>query len=187
MIVANAPAETVVAFEDKTEMHLNPTISACWTDAGRQRKIESAGNDERYQIFGSVDYRSGDLVYNQEDRKRAVEFISHLEAVLAKWQDRPIVMITDNYSVHKTKAVRAFEREHVGRLLIVYLPTYSPGLNPIEMLWRNIRRLVTHNYKFDSLSAVKDAVKHTLETLADQTDRVLSIVGGIPPPSQETT
>ena len=176
-----------MAFEDETEMHLNPTITACWTEAGNQQEIESAGNDERYQIFGSVDYRSGDIVYQQQERKRSIEFIAHLEAVLSRWPERPVIVITDNYSVHKTKAVREYEREHFGRLLIVYLPTYSPGLNPIEMLWRHLRRLVTHNHRFESLLHIMEAVHNALEMLAMETESILSIIGGVPLRPAEAT
>jgi putative transposase len=37
------------------------------------------------------------------------------------------------------------------------LPTYSPWLNPIEMLWRQFRREVTHCELFDSIEALLDA------------------------------
>jgi hypothetical protein len=166
-------------------MHLNPTITACWTPSGEQVKVESAGNDERYQVFGSVDYRTGDLVYSQNKRKRTSEYIAHIEQALSRWPDRPVVLITDNYSIHKTKAVKELERAHFGRLLQVYLPTYSPHLNPIEMLWRYIRHLVTHNYKFETIAAVMDAVGLAMETLSSAA--ILSVIGGKPLTTAEVT
>lgn len=184
-IIHNAPQETIVLFEDETEMHLNPTITACWSQSGSQVKVESARNDERYQVFGSVDYRTGDLVFSQEERKATTQFVSHVAQILERWPQNPIVLICDNFQVHKTKAVRDLEREHFGRLLLVYLPTYSPHLNPIEMLWRHIRRLVTHNYWFESLTALMSAVGSALEGLP--ADSILSIVGGTPLPRAEAT
>lgn len=168
-------------------MHLNPTVTACWTPSGEQIRIESAGNDEKYQVFGSVDYRNGDIVFTQEDRKRTGEYISHLEQILSKYSDRPVILITDNYQIHKTKAVKELERRYFGRFIQVYLPTYSPHLNPIEMLWRHVRRLVTHNCKFDTLAAVMQAVGLALETLSNQSEQVLSIIGGKPLPKAEAT
>lgn len=166
-------------------MHLNPTITACWSESGHQLKVESAGNDERYQVFGSVDYRSGDMVYSQQERKRTAEYVAHIEQVLLHWPDRPVVLITDNYSIHKTKAVKELERREFGRFVQVYLPTYSPHLNPIEMLWRYIRHLVTHNYKFDTLAAIMEMVGLALETLSSTT--ILSVIGGKPLKEAEAT
>jgi hypothetical protein len=60
-------------------------------------------------------------------------------------------------------------------------------LNPIEMLWRHIRRLVTHNYRFDALAAVMEAVRLALEELSKQTEQVLSIIGGKPLTNAEAT
>jgi len=172
-------------FEDETEMHLNPTITACWTPLGEQVKVESAGNEEKYQVFGSVDYRRGEIIFSQETRKRTCEYLSHLDQILSHWPGRPIVLITDNYQIHKTKAVKELERKHFGRFIQVYLPTYSPHLNPIEMLWRYIRRLVTHNYKFETIVAVMEAVTLALKGL--EADQLLSIIGGKPLSEAEVT
>lgn len=166
-------------------MHLNPGITSCWTPSGEQSKVESAGSDERYQIFGCVDYRSGDLLISEQDRKRSAEFVLHIEQILLRWPDRPIVLICDNFQVHKTKAIKELERAHFGRLLLVYLPTYSPHLNPIEMLWRHIRRLVTHNYRFATLADVKEAVRAAFLLLS--CPAVLSIIGSEPLKRAEAT
>jgi putative transposase len=48
-------------------------------------------------------------------------------------------------SIHQQDdKVEAVVRAAAGRLVLLYLPTYSPWLNPIEMLWRHFRREVTH-------------------------------------------
>ena len=44
---------------------------------------------------------------------------------------------------HEDDEVEAVVRAAAGRLVLLYLPTYSPWLNPIEMLWRHFRREVT--------------------------------------------
>ena len=168
-------------------MHLNPTITSCWTPSGEQIKVESAGDDEKFQLFGSVNYRTGDIIFSEQERKRTSEYISHLEQLLSKYPASPIILITDNYSIHKTKAVKELERRHFGRLLQVYLPTYSPHLNPIEMLWRYVRRLVTHNHKFDTIAAVMEAVRRVLEELSKHADQVISIIGGKPLTKAEAT
>ncbi len=47
------------------------------------------------------------------------------------------VVVMDNLSAHKTKAVRsAFHAAGVG---VVYLPRYSPEFNPIELCWAKVK------------------------------------------------
>jgi transposase len=46
----------------------------------------------------------------------------------------------DNASTHEDHEVEAVVRAAAGRLVLRYLPTYSSWLNPIERLWRQLRR-----------------------------------------------
>jgi putative transposase len=45
---------------------------------------------------------------------------------------------------HADDAVEAVVRAAAGRLVLLYLPTYSPWRNAIEMLWRYFRGAVAH-------------------------------------------
>jgi transposase len=63
----------------------------------------------------------------------------------------------DNADTHADDDVEAVVRAAAGRLVLLYLPTYSPWLNPIEMLWRQFRREVTHGEPFASLEALLKA------------------------------
>ena len=63
-------------------------------------------------------------------------FCAWLEQVLLPElrRTRPdAVLVMDNLSAHKTKAVRALLDE--TGFAYLYLPRYSPDLNPAEMLW----------------------------------------------------
>ena len=68
-------------------------------------------------------------------------------------------------------------RAAAGRLVLLYLPTYSPGLNPIEMLWRQFRREVTHCELFGSVKALLVAAQAFFDRYNQQLDEVLSIIG----------
>ena len=61
--------------------------------------------------------------------------------------------------------------------MLLYLPTYSPWLNPIEMLWRQFRREVTHGELFASVDALLKAAHAFFDRYNQCTERVLSIIG----------
>jgi transposase len=47
-------------------------------------------------------------------------------------------------------------------LFLLHLPPYSPELNPVELLWREIRRKYFHNKIFNSLDDVEDNLANAL-------------------------
>jgi transposase len=70
----------------------------------------------------------------------AAAFTAYVEQVLAREVRRGDLVILDNLSSHKTAGVRAaLSRCRIGYL---YLPPYSPDLNPIEQAFSKLKRLV---------------------------------------------
>jgi putative transposase len=83
----------------------------------------------------------------------------------------------DHADTHADDEVEAVVRAAAGRLVLLYLPTYSPWLNPIEMLWRQFRREVTHCEFFDSLEALLKAAQAFFDRYNQGPHSVLSIIG----------
>ena len=67
-------------------------------------------------------------------------------------------------------------RRHT-RLVLLYLPTYSPWLNPIEVMWRHFRREVTHNELFASMKALLQAAQEFFDQYNQCPQHMLSIIG----------
>ena len=76
--------------------------------------------------------------------------------------------------------VEAVLRGAAGRLVLLYLPTYSPWLNPIEMLWRHFRREVTHCELFGSVEALITAAGEFFDRYNRSPGGVCSIIGSHP-------
>ena len=49
-----------------------------------------------------------------------------------------IIVVLDNASIHKSKKVKEYCKKN--NIYLVYLPPYSPDLNPIEKLWKKVKR-----------------------------------------------
>jgi transposase len=53
---------------------------------------------------------------------------------------RPIFLIVDGHSTHKSKLVRSYVERTNGKLKLFVLPPYSPHLNPDEQVWAHVKR-----------------------------------------------
>ena len=58
-----------------------------------------------------------------------------------------ILMILDNFSAHKTENV-AITAEILD-IELIFLPPYSPQLNPIEIIWKSIKKVVSRTFMKD--------------------------------------
>lgn len=60
---------------------------------------------------------------------------------------------------------------------VLYVPIYSPRLNPIEMLWRHFRREVTHCELFETKQAPRAAAQACFDRFNQCLQRILSVIG----------
>lgn len=105
----------------------------------------------------------GESVVLFQRRKRRQEIAQLLEALVEKHPTGTIYVAWDNASMHEEDEVEDVVRAGAGRLVLLYLPTYSPWLNPIEMLWRHFRREVTHCEFFETKQALLAAAQQCFE------------------------
>ena len=97
--------------------------------------------------------------------------------MLDKHPDPVVYVAWDNFTAHQDDEVEAVVRGATGRLVLLYLPTYSPWLNPIEMLWRHFRREVTHCELFETVKALLAATRNFFDRYNQMPNRLLSIIG----------
>ncbi len=142
--------------------------------------IPTPGQTKKHYGIGAVNYHSGETVVLVRRRKRRKEIAELLEALLEKHPDDTIYVTWDNANTHQDDEVEAVIRGAAGRLILLYLPTYSPWLNPIEMLWRYFRREVTHCELFENIKALISSTYDFFEQCNYQPEKALSAIGALP-------
>lgn len=131
---------------------------------------------KRYGI-GAIDSHTGETVVLFRRRKRRREIAELLEALVDKHPSGTIYVTWDNADTHEDEEVEAVVRGAAGRLVLLYLPTYSPWLNPIEMLWRHFRREVTHCELFENVEALLKAAQAFFDRYNLSPSLLLSVIG----------
>ena len=110
-------------------------------------------------------------------RKRRKEMAEFLHLLLQKHPSERIYLVWDNVYTHKDYEIEEIVRAEAGRLVLLYLPTYSPWLNPVEMLWRYFRREVTHCELFVSVKKLLEASEIFFEQYNLMPKKILSVIG----------
>ncbi len=164
-------------YADEFNLSWMPTLRAMWSPKGQQVMIETPAQPTKRYGIGAVDYHTGETVVLIRRRKRRREIAELLEALLNKHPTGTVYVAWDNSNTHEDDEVEAVVRAAAGRLVLLYLPTYSPWLNPIEMLWRHLRREVSHCELFSSIKALVAAAYDFFERYNRRAFDVLSIIG----------
>lgn len=164
-------------YADEFNLSWLPTLRAMWSPKGQQVMIETPGQPKKHYGIGAVNYHTGQTVVLVRRRKRRIEIAELLEALLDKHPNEIIYVAWDNASTHLDDEVEAVVRGAAGQLILLYLPTYSPWLNPIEMLWRHFRREVTHCEVFENVKALINASYDFFSSNNRTPHLVLSIIG----------
>ncbi len=112
--------------------------------------------------FGAVRLGDGKFAYRREDDVFNAEtfwaFMRKLRQISCH-SGRKVLLISDNARYHHAKLHADWRQERKEKFTMLFLPPYSPDLNPIERVWKLTRRMATHNRYFENLNQVVDAVE----------------------------
>jgi transposase len=112
--------------------------------------------------FGAVRLRGGKFLAAREpeqfDGQTTWAFLQRLRQV-SRRSGRCVVLIIDNAKYHHASLHREWRQDQEPDFRLAFLPPYSPDLNPIERVWKLVRRLCLHNRYFPRLELVIGAVE----------------------------
>lgn len=91
--------------------------------------------------------------------------LAFCQGLLRDLPGKQIWLILDNGPAHISRGFRQFLEKH-PRLKVQHQPTYAPWTNPVERLWQELRRAVTHCHDLPDLAEVKQAAQRWCRRLA---------------------
>jgi transposase len=103
----------------------------------------------------------------------AEKLIEFLEALIRD-ADRKVFLILDNLRVHHSKPVKAWLADHLDKMEIFYLPSYSPELNPEERLNSDLKQALGKRLPQRTKAKLKAAAQDHMAVLESSPERVRS-------------
>jgi transposase len=169
--------QALLLFGDEASFAQWGSLGYTWARRGQQPQVKTTGKRKGYKVLGMIEYFSGRLFYRgQTERFTAERYCAFLLMILAT-TEQPILLIQDGARYHTAKATLDFVAEHAERLQVYQLPSYSPDYNPIEHLWRNVKRDQTHNRYFPSFEVLTQAVEESLTAFQNDRAAVKRAIG----------
>ena len=143
-----------------------------WSPVGVRTIIDNQQAFSNRYLFSAVSPISGDsfhLIGFEENSSAMVKiFFDELEK---KFKGKHIVVVFDNAPSHRPKIIR--ERENVS---CIFLPPYSPELNPTERFFEEIRK-ATANQIFESIDRQEKIISKKVKEFSKDLKRMRGLLG----------
>jgi len=146
-----------IYFGDSTHPEHNTRPSYGWILKGKtnDKFIKTNTGRERLNLNGAINLGNKNAVVMLSEKTiNSASTIRLLRKLEIKQPKGKIYLVLDNASHHHSKIVRLWLKKR-RRIKLIFLPTYSPNLNPIERLWRFFHIKVTWNHYFETFEEFK--------------------------------
>jgi transposase len=157
-------AEGLVVLYYLDECGFSPTLPVgySWTLPGRRKFIRYEAPQRRrvnalaaYRPFGRKPRLD---VFTAERTWNSYDLLGFLKAL--PWSKAPRVVVLDNASFHTSRVIRAARKDLADRNIYLYfLPPYSPELNRIEPVFRQVKHQEIPQRSHTTRSGLRDAVE----------------------------
>lgn len=122
-----------------------------------------AGRLRRVTVLGALTPTGLTALMTMNGGLTGPGFLAYLETILGPTLRPGQTVVLDNLSSHKVDGVR--ERIHAQGCNLLYLPPYSPDLNPIELAWAKLKRLL-ENQRCDSFEDFDSILCHAAASIS---------------------
>jgi DDE superfamily endonuclease/Winged helix-turn helix len=171
------PEDWELLFVDEATVRRHPTLTAQWCLVEEVPEVPTGDDHAKVHVYGAVAPLTGRTHYHVSPVLGKGEFAQFLQHLVAYHPGKRLLVIHDRGEQHKGAPVEAVVREANGRLVLKAQPAYSPELHPQERIWKWLRRVVTHNHWFPTLTEHIEAIRNFFRYLAGVKEQVRHLCG----------
>jgi transposase len=167
-------AHAVIYWGDEMGLRSDDQVGRSYGQRGQTPVIPGTGQRFGCNMISAVT-NQGHLCFQVFEGSFNVEiFLGFLARLLKQVGDQKVLLIVDGHPVHRAKLVQAWRATHQEALELVYLPSYSPELNPDEMLNHDVKHSALRQRRPKTVTDLKADVHACLHRIQACPDHVRS-------------
>ena len=165
--------ERLLYLDESGPLYAKPTDGRSWSPKKLPLLVPSQWkNKGKVELLAGVDIDNKQITFHLSRTKRHTDIISLLEKIGNKYSCyQKVYLVWDNFASHKAKGLTQWiEKWNKNSLFLnrcrfelLFLPTFSPWLNPIESIFGVIKKRALANSDFQSADELKIALSQTIE------------------------
>jgi len=153
-----AQPDTEIFFFDEGRFGLMPTTGRFWTKKSVRPVVKVQTRYANFYTYSAVSPLTGASFSLFLPRVNAAMMNLYLKEMSANLSGSPCLLVMDGAGWHKSKDLIIPDN-----IQILFLPPYSPELNPVERLWRWLKRHSLRNRFHQNIENLMDAVQILLQ------------------------
>ena len=150
-----------IFFADEASVKSQGHAGTTWALKGETPVVPATGKRFGLNLVSAVSPQGALRFMVVDGRMTAARFIEFLKRLLHN-QTHPIYLIVDQHAAHRARLVDEFVQSTNGRLRLFFLPSYSPELNPDELVWNHLK---THGVRKRLLQTPEELKRYVISHL----------------------
>lgn len=175
-------SDTVGYALDETSIRMESNNRASWSEVGAPPILEKNGSHKGINIVGSTcifnNHHTINDIYPSDKSITSEEIKTHIEYLLEINPHKKVVIFLDNAKTHTSMAMQKFYIKKKSKLKLIFLPKYSPDMNPQENVWNYLKAKFFRPASRSSIYELISDVKDIIDELNFDTDRIRSLAHG---------
>lgn len=152
-----------LCFEDESRFGLHPFSYRCITLPGIKPVANISYTYENFYLYGAVEPITGESFFLEMPWLNSACFQIFLDEFAKVYPASLNILVLDNGRFHQAKSLQIPEN-----VILLFLPPYSPELNPIERFWQDIKAKLFKNV-FTSIKEMQDKLTQILKNYTEGT------------------
>lgn len=162
-----------IAFEDESGVGVMTRHGRTWGKKGQTPVVKVSMQRGGYNVLSAVTAK-GEMQYLIKDETiNGDKYIEFLNLLITN-REKPLILLADHASFHKSKAVRDFVRDHRSKLRVFFLPKRAPELNPDEQLWNEIKNNHIGKQPVKNKLDLKNRLTKALDSVQNNVNRIIN-------------
>lgn len=163
-------ANETICFTDGVHPTHNVQAAYGWIKKGVRKEIPSNTGRSRLNLSGIIDVINHNVLVQEDEMLNAGATISFFQKIEKYYPKKEKIHIfCDNARYYRNKEVKRYL--NTSKIVLHFLPPYSPNLNPIERLWKWMKERVVYNVYYQGFDEFRSAILgffYTLRTLTPE-------------------
>lgn len=162
-----------IAFEDEAGVGVMTRHGRTWGLRGKTPVVRVSMVRGGYNVLsavtaqGSMDYLIKDGTINGS------KYMEFLEQLIVD-RDRPLILLVDHATFHKSKEVKKYVRENRVKLRVFFLPKRAPAHNPDEQVWNEVKNNYIGKQPIMNKADLKTRLTEAMDSIKNNTKRIIS-------------